>query len=291
MSLPEVIRQAEGRWYGILTSLGFSEAQLNGKNQPCPWCGGKDRFRWSDRSKGMFYCSNCGHGDGLDMLMRNGYSMGEALTEVERLVCITPKVKKVNLEDEVKQRLNRIWTVAKHIEEGDEAWMYLTGRGLIPAQFNLRFHPSLPYTGEQRFPAMVAKVMSAEGKPTAIHRTYLKDGRKAPVESPKKIMGRLGEGAAIRLFPAAETLGIAEGIETAIAASMRFGIPVWSSISANGMEKWIPPGMTKKVVIFGDCDESFTGQAAAYSLAFKLKKTVDVEVKIPQKGDWADEQP
>jgi len=45
------------------------------------------------------------------------------------------------------------------------------------------------------------------------------------------------------------------------------------------------------VAIFGDCDESFTGQAAAYALARRLVADgVSVVVRIPDTmgQDWAD---
>ena len=213
MSLPNVLIQAEGRWYGILNALGFTAQQLNGRNQPCPWCGGKDRFRWDDKGKGKFYCSQCGHGDGLDMLIRQGFSMGEALTEIEKLVSVVKKdTKPVMMADELKKRLNKIWGESKEIVEGDEAWQYLQSRGLIPAR-NLRFHPSLHYTGgvELKLPAMIAKITNVDGIPIAIHRTYLQNGRKAPYDPCKKVFGKLAHGASIRLYPAAETMGIAEG--------------------------------------------------------------------------------
>ena len=41
-------------------------------------------------------------------------------------------------------------------------------------------------------------------------------------------------GAAVRLFEPTDTLGLAEGIETAIAAHELFGVPTWAAISADG---------------------------------------------------------
>jgi putative DNA primase/helicase len=139
---------------------------------------------------------------------------------------------------------------------------------------------------------MLALITAPDGSGASLHRTYLKDGKKAPVLKPKKIMPGLPlSGAAVRLFGVETTLGIAEGIETALAASEAFSIPVWSAISAAGLELWTPPDEVKRVVVFGDNDENMTGQKAAYALAHRLSlKGIDVSVEIPATvGDWADD--
>lgn len=102
-----------------------------------------------------------------------------------------------------------------------------------------------------------------------------------------------GDMGAVRLGPAAERMGIAEGIETAIAASLRFGVPVWSGICANGLETWTPPAQAKHILVCGDNDENFTGQAATYALARRLRSEgLDVEIRIPDAPgtDWCDVQ-
>ena len=50
-------RQAAGRWPELLSTLGGVSADiLDGKNHPCPKCGGTDRFRY-DRPGGNGSCS------------------------------------------------------------------------------------------------------------------------------------------------------------------------------------------------------------------------------------------
>jgi len=97
-------------------------------------------------------------------------------------------------------------------------------------------------------------------------------------------------GAAIRLTAVSQVLGIAEGIETALAASELFEVPVWSCISTAGIESFEPPAGVREVIVFADHDENFAGQAAAYRAAHRLKlKRYDVEVCIPpEPGDWLD---
>lgn len=58
-------------------------------------------------------------------------------------------------------------------------------------------------------------------------------------------------------------MGIAEGIETAIAAGRLFQMSVWSVICANGIETFQPPPGCRHLVIFADHDLNGVGQRAA----------------------------
>lgn len=293
---------ARGRWRGILPAFGLDERQLSGRHCPCPVCGGKDRFRFDDKEgRGTFYCSGCGAGDGVQLAQRvSGQPFKEVARQIERLAgVVQPAVcsPERSRGDKVAA-LGRVYREAVPIGCGDEAFRYLAGRGLrlydLPT--SIRTHPRLPYRDAGvllgNFPAMVAIVTNSAGKTVSIHRTYLHDGRKASVPAPKKLMQGLPlAGAAIRLTPISECLGIAEGIETALAASELFEVPVWSCISTAGIESFEPPAGVKEVVIFADYDANFAGQAAAYRAAHRLAlKGYEVEVCIPPEcGDWLDE--
>jgi phage/plasmid primase-like uncharacterized protein len=119
--------------------------------------------------------------------------------------------------------------------------------------------------------------MWAESKPTM-------------VEKPRKIVSKHGNGPHVRLTPVAAMLGIAEGIETALAASRLFGIPTWSVLSTYGVETFEPPAEVNHLIIYADHDLNGAGQKAAYALAARLAGTITVEVKIPDKPgtDWND---
>jgi putative DNA primase/helicase len=97
-------------------------------------------------------------------------------------------------------------------------------------------------------------------------------------------------GAAIRLSPATQILGIAEGIETALAAAQIFDVPVWSCLNAQGIRDFQPPADIAELIVFADHDENYVGQAAAYDLARRLALAgKKVSVQIPQEpGDWLD---
>lgn len=293
---------AQGRWRSILTVLGVDERTLSGKHTSCPLCGGKDRFRFDDKDgRGTYFCSGCGAGDGAQLAMGiTGLSFRDMAAEVERIAgTVKPTTAKPDRSDDDKlNALRRAYRESRPIERGDEAHVYLAGRGLglydLPE--NVRLHPGMAYRDDGKvlgsFPAMLATVTSPTGKALSIHRTYLQEGRKAAVSAPKKLMQGLGlAGAAIRLTPVSATLGIAEGIETALAASELFEVPTWSCISTSGIESFEPPDRVQHVVIFADNDANFAGQAAAYRAAHRLAlKGYEVEVcSPPTVGDWLDE--
>ena len=89
-------------------------------------------------------------------------------------------------------------------------------------------------------------------------------------------------------------LALAEGIETGLAvAKMRPGAAVWSLVSAGNFKNFSRPAGVEHVEVWGDNDESFTGQAAAYGLANRLAMSgISVVCFIPSKPgtDWADQQ-
>lgn len=292
---------ARGRWRGILTALGLDERTLSGKHGPCPMCGGRDRFRFDDReSRGTYYCSGCGAGDGVQLAMGvTGLQFREAAQRIERLAgAAQPTTGKPERSDDDKlAALRRVYRKSAPIADDDDAVRYLRGRGLRLDELPLalRLHPALAYYDDGKhmgtFKAMLATVTDSSGRAVSLHRTYLRDAQKAPVAAPKKLMEGLPiAGAAIRLTPVSECMGVAEGIETAIAAYELFEIPTWSCISTSGIESFEPPPEVREVIVFADHDHNYAGQKAAYAVAHRLAlRGIDVEVQVPpEPGDWLD---
>jgi putative DNA primase/helicase len=295
---------AAGRWPGILQALGVDPTYLRNKHGPCPSCTGKDRYRFDDKDgRGTWFCSRCGSGDGFQLLqIVFGWTFQETAKQVDRIVGTVPvgAIVPARAEHDKVRVLQRVWVETREVVHDDPVWLYLNRRlGLEQVPAGLRLHPALRYTDEDgrdlgRFPAMVAKIQYPDGAGASIHRTYLtEDGCKAAVPQPKKIMaGKPLNTGAVRLGEVGTALGIAEGIETALAASIRFGVPVWAATNAVLLESWVPPAGVERVLIAADNDASFTGQAAAFGLARRLvQKGLSVEIQIPERvgKDWADE--
>jgi putative DNA primase/helicase len=274
-----------GRWKGILLDLGFPMKALSGRHSPCPICdGGEDRFRFDNlEGKGSFFCSKCGAGQGVQLVMlwkRLDY-LG-AVRLIETVIGNTKvELPKSRMNDrDAREKMTALWLRGEPLDGRDLASRYLRSRGLEFAAYpaSLRFVEELPYfeigsTVSRTMPAMLAKIAAHDGTSALLHRTYLAEpGVKADVPAARKVMaGMFPEGGAVRLSPAEETMGIAEGIETARSCEMIHDIPVWATTTAGALVKWIPPEICKRVVIFGDLDPSFTGQQAAYALAYRLR--------------------
>jgi len=295
--------EAIGRWPGILRALGVDASYLRNKHGPCPICSGKDRFRFDDKEgRGTWFCSHCGSGDGFRLLQQLfGWDFRQAAKEVDRVIGVVPvgPIAQERTEESKLLALREVWGASRKVTSGDPVAKYLkrrTGTDVIPA--DVRFHPALRYIGDDgllgTFPAMVALLRYPNGEAASIHRTYLTEaGEKAAVPKAKKIMpGKPLNTAAVRLSAPGPYLGIAEGIETALAATRRFSVPVWAATNATLLADWVPPPGVERVLVAGDNDPSFTGQSAAFSLARRLARDgYQVEIRIPETEgkDWADE--
>ena len=93
MTPPRIQDLAAGQWPDLLMALaGVSPTQLTNRHQPCPNCGGTDRYRWdNDDGPGGWFCSHCGGrnhqgggGTGMDLLLRlTGWTFPDACRRIE----------------------------------------------------------------------------------------------------------------------------------------------------------------------------------------------------------------
>jgi len=296
MSNQSIREIAKGKWRGLLPEFGVSQNRLTGKHTACPMCGGNDRFRFDDKNGvGDWICSHCGSGDGVMLATRvSGMAMSTVLEKVKTLSGAL-KADPIRERDAAKDKeaIEALWKRAKRPADNGPVAKYLIKRfGQHWRSNEIREVMDCWEAGTRtRMPAMVAAVRNAQGYLDNCHLTYLTmEGDKVT----RRVMpGSLPEGCAIRLWdPRGDVLGIAEGIETAMGAARTFKMPVWAAINANRLAAWQAPEGVREVFIFGDNDESFTGQAAAYNLArrLKLKDGLTVHVMVPDAigSDWAD---
>ncbi|PZP55880.1 MAG: hypothetical protein DI596_10955, partial [Azospira oryzae] len=307
MKAEEIRPVARGRWGEILAALAphlIPALERKGRHMPCPVHGGRDGYRvFKDVDEtGGSVCNTCGvFPDGFATLMwANGWDFPTALRAVAGYLCVgtstgrparkvKPEPQKGEDDEKLRQALNRVWNESIPIMDRDAepARLYLARRGIsIRPPETIRFHPSLAYyDGDKKaaggYPAIIAMVTGAQGNPVTIHRTYLTpDGKKAPVESPKKLMAypkdRRIVGGAIRLVEAGSVLAVAEGLETSLAVLEGTGLPVWCAVNAYLLEHLVPPESVRRVIVFADKDRATEqhprghGQEAARRLVQRL---------------------
>ncbi|GAA4649257.1 toprim domain-containing protein [Kistimonas scapharcae] len=222
-----------------------------------------------------------------------------------------------------KKQMNAIWQESLPLEhaESEVGRMYFVRRGfsatrhIVGLKPVIRFHPAMPYyhegTCQGNMPCLVSLVSDKAGKPVTLHRTFLdKEGKKLSpnafpwkesAPSAKKIMplppGVSMTGGAIRIGEPGAILGVAEGIETALAVSVTTGQTVWPCVSASMLQKFIPPAGVREIWIWCDLDRSKAGVKAAHALKSQLtNKGIQCRVNVPpmplvdgeKSRDWAD---
>ena len=299
-------------WPQILVQLGIPEAVLRNKHGPCPACGGSDRFRFdNDRAQGNYICGQCGAGDGFTLLERvHGWTFaetrqrvieaagltgaGSASAPVRTPVPVHPS--RASRKAPPPERVHRLRRNCCAIERCADAVEYLGSRGLwpLPPSCPLKACTTAEYwqEGERigRFSALVADVVDLAGELVTCHVTYLRDGRKLIEHEPRKILSPLTDriGCAVRLMPATDVLGIAEGIETALSAAALDAVPVWAALSAALLSRFEPPPGVTTLRVYADRDEA--GLSAAQRLQERLQGRLRVEIRIPSAPakDWSD---
>lgn len=292
--------RAQGHWKSILPALGIDRRFLSKKNGPCPMCGGKDRWRFTDlNGRGTWWCNSCSGGNGIALAMKfTGLPFKELAGRIERIIGDAPAEPNRTERNEQQNRaaLNELWRSGLAIRPDDpvDRWLEARRVGMQNYPRSLRCGMRVRHSGPPVtwHPAMLAMVSDSAGRPANVHRTYLSEsGSKAAVSKVRMFCaGPVPPGGAVRLAHPEQVLGIAEGIETALAAGKLSGIPTWAALSDWGLEKFEPPAGIQRLTIFADHDEHGAGQRAAYALAARLSGRIDLEVRIPDRAgaDWND---
>lgn len=202
-----VREQARGQWPCILTNLGIPRETLTNKHQPCPCCGGRDRFRFDDKQgNGSFICTHWanGAGDGF-ALVQHWLNCGftEALQAVAGVLglsdtqvilkqesCIKFNTSaKTPVKDQLKI-LTSIWNKSHVVKQSDAVAAYLVSRGLDYERIKdfsadaLRFTHDMAYWIADdnkphclgQYPCMLGNITNDNNELMGLHLTYLEQG-------------------------------------------------------------------------------------------------------------------
>lgn len=328
----ELKRKMQGRWLHALLSLAPSLSQAAtrvGKSVRCPKEGWPNAFRLMpdvNQTGGGARHSIGVFPTGVDLLMWvNNWSFPKAYDELEAWIGDKPVeagpiyCPREN-PDKVERRkkwLNQLWSESYPIDHKRSypARAYFGYRKISNASIaakDVRYHPCVKYYDEDdnyigSYGAVFLLVRDNNGKPVAIHRTYItQGGHKVDLgkdNKPKKStppVDRFSKGRRVQLFePVNGLLGTAEGLETALSVFQAREFPVWPNLSNTNLHSFRPPKGVHTIINFVDKDRSEAGEKSAIILQENLS-TVGVKVinLLPptpildsdEKGvDWADQ--
>lgn len=231
----------------------------------------------------LFHCfAGCSREEVLSALLRSHLILGRPASSEHRPCARAPCALPSALALE-------LWDSAGPIT-GSLGERYLQTRRLQGGSAELRYHPRLPLGPRRlgrRTPAMVAAIRDASGF-LAIQRSYLMerdDGHVKLLE--RRVLGAMGQGA-VRLAEAGSDLGLAEGIETALAATILSGVPCWATLGAGRLAKVGIPAGVKRLHLFVDHDER--GLRAVEIAKVVHGRTCKILTHVPpsEGTDWND---
>ncbi|ELK6698111.1 toprim domain-containing protein [Enterobacter roggenkampii] len=298
---------AKGQWAMIFEHFGLPP--INARNHfkgECPVCGARGKLRIDDRDgRGTWICT-CGSGDGMKLVtLTQGKPFNEICREIDQLIgnnftreAFPRTSDAVSARDRVLSKFSKLVNL-----KGTTGADYLQARGIYQLpQEAVKFNDKQRYGGKV-YQCLYSLATDDKGELCYLHRTLLDGNRKAQLRDSAgaKRQKSLQEesyldharSVAIRMFPVATTLGIAEGIETALSCKQLYNVNTWATMTSGFMKKFRVPAGVKNLIIFADRDvNSATGLAAATECAHaNLLAKNDLEkisIYYPDNGDFND---
>jgi len=264
----KTIDAAKGHWDTILTHYGLRFT--NNRHIQCPICErkGSSGIRINEYRGDCSWICVCGSGSGFNLLMEmTGKPFSEIAKEIDLIIGNTHDYK----PSKAPVSLRKAKEAAKPIK-GSLAELYLKERGIqaLPSM-SVEYIESMPYYNDGKqtgsYPVMLSTVTDSQSlEVLQYHYTYL-DGTKKLDRKVRNVTDTDYKSPVIRLMEAEKTLGIAEGVETALSVYDKYNVPCWATVNSGFMKKFRAPNGVTKLYIFADNDRSGTGHAAAFECA------------------------
>lgn len=272
----DVRSKANGYWPSILERLAIPTNRGEG---PCPVCGGKTRYRFDNKdNRGTYFCSHCGAGTGLDLVMKvnqcGAREAAELVADVMALPLPEPKPAREKPQTDI---VGKVTALAAKAFPGQSA--YLASKGL-QCSFPILSDGSLLLVLKNGAGAMTgAQVIKPDGNKRLVAGTVKK-----------------GSFCAVNSIETPETVIIAEGLATSL--SVKQFRPDATIIAAIDAGNLLPVAQIMRqlypdaqIIIAADNDikhgEPNTGKEAAE----KAAKSVSGWLALPpaeNKADWND---
>lgn len=281
--------------------VGMEELIINHFNLPpitgnrhypgeCPICSKRKKFRLHRYRDKVSYICVCGSGSLINLICeRDGIEFKDACKEIDRIIGndYKPPIKHQKQQEKIKLPrkevlMNRF--AAIHTLKGSNVEGYLKSRGIyqLPEMSVKYSHSEFDRAEGRSFECMYAVATDEQMNIVYTHKTYLDGPKKAECNVNKKMETvnkynlpcescghEHAANVAVRMFPATDTLGISEGIESALSAHQLFGFPVWSVLNTSIMKEFKAPSGVSTLIIYADNDKNGAGLAAAFTCGHK----------------------
>lgn len=262
-------------------------------------------------AKGTYHCFGCGaSGDIVSYVMATeklGFMEAMRWLGMADLPPVDPAARaKAAAEDEQDRqraisRARDVWNKAVPAP-GTPAEVYLRSRGIVmPIPHTIRFAQTPAWyddeTGEcgPHLPALIRAVVDGDEQLIGLQRIFLADGgkAKAPMEKPKRSLGRV-KGGAFRLNSDADSLYeeliVTEGPEDGLSLAQELDREVWVTLGTALMPHVEYPTRILSIIIAGQNDAP--GRAAVEKASNELaERGFAVSAMWPRDGfkDWNDQ--
>ena len=295
-------------WEPVWASLGV-QVPPSGRHGPCPYCGGKDRFRTipAERDRGGWICGGCGtSGDGIDLVARvHGVALVEAVGMAADVVGIRAsddnESYKAAIQMKAAQQAERdaaqseAHARAAALAEqmtlesstvAAESVPYLARKGFHGLQVQVLSKCYTHENGSKQYTykagSLIVPMMDADGNFTSAE--IINDSGKYAVAGGSK---KGSFGLVVAADEDVTVVAVAEGYATGLSCHILLeGCPAFCGMSKSGLldaalaaRKLYPDA---RIILCGDVGAEREAEAAAAA--------VDGEVAIPpdEFGDWDD---
>ena len=240
------------------------------KHIDCGICGSEKSLRITIYNNNISYICKCSNGSIFEYLTQTtGKEFKDLASEIDKIIGRTYERQNENIAPIItnsEKALSKFKRLAGL--KGTKAEIYLNNRGIYQLpKLGVKYNPK-----EGELQSLYSLATNDQHEPVYLHRTLLDGDKQAAVDAPKKLLSlSSGEGksVAIRLFPMESTLGIAEGIESALSCAHIYRCSTWSTLNTSIMKKFRAPKGVKHLIIFADNDKKGAGHAAAFECAHR----------------------
>ncbi|WGM04045.1 VapE domain-containing protein [Arsenophonus nasoniae] len=286
LNINNTCEQAKNQWEYVLNQLNIS---TNRKESPCPACGGNTRYRFDDlEGRGTYFCSHCGAGDGLSIVMKvyklNAQEAAKMIVDVLGLQQEKPiepvqpiqQTKPTKLIADIADKVRGLLKSAKKAES-----IYLKSKGLT-GMYNILNDGSL-----------LLPLTTVDGVITGA-QIIKPDGEKRLISGTKKKSAFIPIKEINELNGYVDTIIITEGYATALTVDMVADGYVVAAVDAGNLlsvaEAFREKYPNADIYIAGDNDVSNDGNVGK-DAAEKAAKAVGGKFSLPKTDyqcDWND---